>query len=144
MCFQVAYESSNMIKCFLRVTTKCIRETSVPFLENQPQVLWGIYNETCRWWYVEPLYPPREEGRGPAMVLRLGVRVSPEITVCFISRLTLLLLPFYFTVSFTIWEFHACLDTWSHSPLICFLKFLSSQAYAPSTSCLPLHHSFIC
>lgn len=73
MCFQVAYESSNMIKCFLRVTTKCIRETSVPFLENQPQVLWGIYNETCRWWYVEPLYPPREEGRkGPCHGAEIG------------------------------------------------------------------------
>lgn len=30
---------------------------------------------------MEPLYPPREEGRGPAMVLQLGVSVSPEITI---------------------------------------------------------------
>lgn len=54
---------------------------SVPFFESQPKVLWGIYNETCRWWYMEPLYPPREEGRGPAMVLQLGVSMSPEITI---------------------------------------------------------------
>lgn len=57
---------------------------------------------------MELLYPPREEGRGPAMVLQLGVSISPEITILFHRSIDTFAVAILFHCKFLLFENFMC------------------------------------